>query len=700
MSTDPLADLLGPGLARQLAEIDRAQSSWRQIEALTHPLRDIEALTRPLPDPGMTESARQLMDEIGQAGSAQAEMARYARQVRDDMTTLHSTEFSAAQAAQRAAESLREIPFPSPIAELQERCRAVADQLPDTVEFMSRMGLERVFDSIDQSSRRLAEAMNPPKFVTQLAEQLNQSSAWDDVDSLSTEAGRLSAKLQRSLAESIIRQPSWRELIERLDAHAQSDGYVDHDDAPTLEALRADVESVCRETLPERSDTSQPREWTGPVKVMVTLMLLSLLIQLYPHLSEALSSPSAAEPESLTQSSRWVVQSESTVALRSSPRQNARVIMHPATGAVLTERRRTGNWIKVDAWTCRNESASGWIHSLDLETLGDGDGDLCPAAGRSDEADLPEIPTLIVQAGPAATEAWQDFFVTQHPNRHTRSTYQRACTRFMDWCDPQGLVLTAIRPTHVALWRDHLLESHAPATVKQHHSALNRLFDWLQLRQIVATNPVQPVRPPRLSRRHNQTPALTPAEVIRLFTSIGTENLTDQRDRAALALMTFNLARVSAVAQLTVGDIDLHRQDPAIRLREKRGQELRLPLNPAVVEWLDRYMTVADIRDQPRSPLFRSMGRGGGQSGVTERGLSRQDLHAMTRRRFARAGIRTKRICHTLRATGITMLLRHNVPIEIVARLAGHASIATTQQYDRRETSDLQDALARLTNSS
>jgi len=218
----------------------------------------------------------------------------------------------------------------------------------------------------------------------------------------------------------------------------------------------------------------------------------------------------------------------------------------------------------------------------------------------------------------------------------------------------------------------------------------------LQLRDIINSNPVQPVRPPRLTRRKARSPALKPAEVVRLFDAIDDETVTDLRDRAALAIMTFNLARVSAVAHLRVDDVDLEDTEPTIRLLEKRGQELVLPLNPAVASWISNYLAEAGIAEQLDSPLFRSLGKGGGQGHVTERGLSRQDLHAMTRRRFARADIRTTRICHALRATGITMLLLHNVPIEIVSQLAGHSSVATTQQYDQRDLHDMRQAMTRL----
>ena len=140
---------------------------------------------------------------------------------------------------------------------------------------------------------------------------------------------------------------------------------------------------------------------------------------------------------------------------------------------------------------------------------------------------------------------------------------------FLERCDSQDIRLTAIRPTHVAQWRDLLLKTHSPTTVKQHMSAVKRLFDWLQLRDIINSNPVQPVRPPRLTRRKARSPALKPAEVVRLFDAIDDETVTDLRDRAALAIMTFNLARVSAVAHLRVDDVDLEDTEPTIRLLEK-----------------------------------------------------------------------------------------------------------------------------------
>ncbi len=57
----------------------------------------------------------------------------------------------------------------------------------------------------------------------------------------------------------------------------------------------------------------------------------------------------------------------------------------------------------------------------------------------------------------------------------------------------------------------------------------------------------------------------------------------------------------------------------------------------------------------------------------------------MIRRRAQAAGIATRVGNHSFRATGITAYLKKGGTLEKAAAMANHASIQTTQLYDRRQ---------------
>ena len=232
--------------------------------------------------------------------------------------------------------------------------------------------------------------------------------------------------------------------------------------------------------------------------------------------------------------------------------------------------------------------------------------------------------------------------------------------------------------------------------VRQSRTAVRRLFDTLVIREVLRTNPVHPVRPPRPPRLQVVRPSLRPAELITLFEGFDSGRLPDLRDRALMAVMVFSLARAGAVAALRVGDAALTAPEPRIWLPEKRGRYHQLPLDPTVAGWIRAYVDHANIGDSADTALFRSFGQGRGHECVAENGLSRQDIYALVRKRFEQAGLEIRGGCHILRATGITLLLARDVPIDLVSRLAGHASIDMTRRYDKRNRADMQKALRRL----
>jgi integrase len=113
---------------------------------------------------------------------------------------------------------------------------------------------------------------------------------------------------------------------------------------------------------------------------------------------------------------------------------------------------------------------------------------------------------------------------------------------------------------------------------------------------------------------------------------------------------------------------------------------------------LDEYLVAdldgAGLRDDPKGPLFRTIGRGTGQ--LTRTVLPQSNAYAMIRRRAAAAGIETKLGNHSFRATGITAHLKNGGTLEKAAAMANHASTRTTQLYDRRRDEVSLDEVERI----
>ena len=166
------------------------------------------------------------------------------------------------------------------------------------------------------------------------------------------------------------------------------------------------------------------------------------------------------------------------------------------------------------------------------------------------------------------------------------------------------------------------------------------------------------------------------------------------RDRALIGLMTYSFARIGAALAMEVRDVYVQNRRLWVRLHEKGGKEHDMPCHHTLEDYLQTYIDVAGLKDDPRGPLFRTIGRGTGQ--LTGTPLPQSNAYAMIRRRATAAGIDTEVGCHTFRATGITAYLKNGGTLERAAAMANHASTRTTQLYDRRSDEVSLDEVERI----
>jgi integrase/recombinase XerD len=120
-----------------------------------------------------------------------------------------------------------------------------------------------------------------------------------------------------------------------------------------------------------------------------------------------------------------------------------------------------------------------------------------------------------------------------------------------------------------------------------------------------------------------------------------------------------------------------------------------MPAHDKLEQFLDEYLAAAAIRDQEKTPFFRSAA---GRTGMlTERPMHRIDVYGMVRRRIAEAGFERKLGCHVFRATGITAHLEAGGTLENAQAMAAHESPRTTKLYDRTGNEITLDAVERIT---
>ena len=305
------------------------------------------------------------------------------------------------------------------------------------------------------------------------------------------------------------------------------------------------------------------------------------------------------------------------------------------------------------------------------------------------------VPRVIAEAGDQAARRYLEFFAATIRNKNTRMAYYRAAARFFAWCDQHAVgEIADIEPLHVAAYIEALGKDFEKPTVKQHLAAIRMLFDWLVTGQVVATNPAHAVRGPKHVVKTGKTTVLTGEQARELLDGIDVSTVVGLRDRALISVMTFAFARIGAVVAMRVEDYYPNGKRWWVRLHEKGGKRHEMPSHHNLETYIDEYIAAAGIRDNGKTPLFRSAVRRG--DALTASPMHRIDAYRMVRRRTADAGFTQRIGCHVFRATGITAYLEGGGSLENAQAMAAHESPRTTKLYDRTSDAITLDEVERI----
>ncbi|MGH2958224.1 MAG: tyrosine-type recombinase/integrase [Solirubrobacterales bacterium] len=320
-----------------------------------------------------------------------------------------------------------------------------------------------------------------------------------------------------------------------------------------------------------------------------------------------------------------------------------------------------------------------------------------PSHRQLARAGFAHVPVPIAAAGDGATWRFVEFFTANIRNLNTRRAYGQAVGSFFRWCDKHQIQrLEQINPTVVAAYVEQAGESLSKPTVKQHLAAVRMLFDWLVIGQVVPMNPASAVRGPKHVVRRGKTPILSRVETRLLLDSIRIDTLAGLRDRALIGLLVFSFARIGAALSMKVEDYYPQGKRWWLRLHEKGGKRHDVPCHHLLEEYLDAYLTEANLWDQRKGPIFRTLTSGEIGRPLSLDPMAQSNAWRMIRRRANAAGIETEIGCHTFRATGITAYLEGGGTLEHAQQIAAHESPRTTKLYDRTSDQISLDEIERI----
>ncbi len=286
-------------------------------------------------------------------------------------------------------------------------------------------------------------------------------------------------------------------------------------------------------------------------------------------------------------------------------------------------------------------------------------------------------------------EGLQDFLRTLEHGRgvsaHTLRAYRSDLRQFAAFLERAAVGSAGtIEPAHVRTFLAGLSrEGYARSSMARKMAAIRAFLRHLARAGRVEGNAAALVDAPPVPRR--LPPVLDDAEILRLLSAPTGDGPLPVRDRAILELLYSAGIRVSELAGLDAGDIDLRSGTGRVRGKGRRERLIVVGSHAraALAAWL------AVRRPRPGSAaqaLF--LNRRGGR--LTDRSVRR------LMKRWIRVADLSHRVSpHTLRHTFATHLLARGADLRSVQTLLGHRRLATTQIYTRISPEHLREVYLR-----
>lgn len=312
-----------------------------------------------------------------------------------------------------------------------------------------------------------------------------------------------------------------------------------------------------------------------------------------------------------------------------------------------------------------------------------------PAAIPPDEAFLPALSGGDVPVSPARAYLLS---LNSPRSRQTMASFLGIVAGIIGAASPDVCNWGGLRRHHVMAVTELLRDTgRATATVNTYLSALKGVAKeaWmLKLMDVESFQHIRAVRNLRGSRLPRGR-ALPPEEIRALFDACEADDSSiGVRDAAMLAVILGCGLRRSEAVGLDLRDIVT--EDRALRVLGKGNKE-RLAYMPAGT-WQRLQKWVEEVRGEKEGPLFTRIRR---FDTLTNDRLTDQAVYHVLQVRQCQSGI-TKCAPHDLRRTFATAMLDNGEDLITVKDAMGHASVTTTQQYDRRGEIRLRKARDRL----
>ena len=267
---------------------------------------------------------------------------------------------------------------------------------------------------------------------------------------------------------------------------------------------------------------------------------------------------------------------------------------------------------------------------------------------------------------------------------HTVLAYEGDLDQFFNYTKQAYEIESAEEITHsmVRSWIVSMMEQQiTPRSITRKITTLKSFYKFLLRNGKIASNPMQKVQAPKISKRLPVYVEQPNMEF--LFTEIDFGNdFTGQRDRMLMELFYATGMRLSELVNLKDGDFDL--QNAQVKVLGKRNKERIIPFADSLKTLIKNYQKQkSDLGIALSSDRFF----------IDELGnaISPKKPYYIVNKYLKQITTIDKKSPHVLRHTFATHMLNNGADLNSVKELLGHANLAATQVYTHNTIEKLKE---------
>lgn len=286
-------------------------------------------------------------------------------------------------------------------------------------------------------------------------------------------------------------------------------------------------------------------------------------------------------------------------------------------------------------------------------------------------------------------------FFANYSSQYTRHSYRSDILQFFHFIEetyPNISSVSQIERLNVITFRNSLqetggiaAEAAAPKTIGRKLASISSYFDYLTEKGQTKFNPVSSIKRPRREVR-TPTNALSVEQVRQFIGAIDINTPAGIMHKALLLLFFTTGLRKSEVLNLRRKDYGEITGYKVIEYRGKGGKLGQKLLHPLCVDALENYLKFMkeNNREHDQNDWLFQPSRNPKDPKNLNKKINPRTVNEIIDHYAKKIGIVSKLCPHSARATFITELLDAGVDIYKVAQEVNHASVNTTQEYDKR----------------